>query len=271
MTMQRSNAFRTIEPLEPRTLLSGGSANAAVYPPHANVAGQSMEQWAADWWAKVFETPVHAPARGHAPNLDATARSVAVRRRDVFFLFPPRASTTTNSARTSPCPRQPIFVPVRRWSSAISTSFRRDFPGGTGVECGAREDSASPFAGPLRAPRFVDGRAVRGLTLTRGRAVTYTCPRMTNPSEFRAALSVPSRRRSSTVLPCQRSRRAPPDHVRGTIREPGDAVITSRPRSRTRSRVSQPAPPDARHPPRRIRRPFCDRPVADRVSEMIEL
>ena len=48
-----------IEMLEGWQLLSGGPSP-AVYAPDADVKGQSIARWSADWWSRVFETPVHA-------------------------------------------------------------------------------------------------------------------------------------------------------------------------------------------------------------------
>src|SRR5512145_2285574 len=94
MSDRASKSFQLFEPLEQRRLLSGGGpADAAggppgVYPPHFDVAGQSLQDWAADWWTLVFETPVHTGSQITHPNLDETgANGGQGDVGDVFFLF----------------------------------------------------------------------------------------------------------------------------------------------------------------------------------------
>ena len=52
---QRATAPR-LEPLEERKFFSASPA----YDAHAIVRGESMAQWAAAWWQKVFAIPVYA-------------------------------------------------------------------------------------------------------------------------------------------------------------------------------------------------------------------
>jgi hypothetical protein len=108
----RRAAAPVFEPLEPRTLFSGGAAPEA-YAPDANVAGRSIAQWMANFWTKVFQTRVHA-ADGTTilnPMLSDTAPSSQGNAGSVFYLF--SSFFGGNHTHTATVPSEtPLFVPV---------------------------------------------------------------------------------------------------------------------------------------------------------------
>lgn len=166
------------------------AANSSVYPPHANVAGQTMAEWAADWWAKVFETPVHTDGQVTHPNLDETGANAA--QGDVggaFFLFGSFApGEVVRSDVTVPFGK-PIFVPVlpMEFSNYDTADPDGNYPAQYTADelrgfAGASAQSVLT-GGDLRGS--IDGVPIQGLQAHRERApVTYTLPEQDNLLQF---------------------------------------------------------------------------------------
>jgi hypothetical protein len=196
----------TAEPLERRVLLSSvleapgmldkpgfASLDArppSVYPPHFDVAGKSMQEWAAEWWAKVFETPVHTGGDITHPNLDQTGANAAQGDvGDVFFLFgtfAPGQITRTNV--TIPAGK-PILVPILPMEFS---NYDTPDPGGnlpasySAAELrGFADESAKSVRRRGELNVSVDGAAVRGLNAHKEASpVTYTLPATDNILQF---------------------------------------------------------------------------------------
>jgi hypothetical protein len=110
-----------VEALEQRRLLSASP----VFAPHAKVEGQSLQDWAADWWKKTFSIPVYA-SDGHtiihpqfdgpvlpgdifnAANVDYAQPS---QNGKVTFLFGSFFGGTLDRTVTVPSDK-PIFLPT---------------------------------------------------------------------------------------------------------------------------------------------------------------
>ena len=205
--MSERVAFRrvmTAEPLEGRVLLSGlstpGLAEAGresldarpprVYPPPFNVAGKSMQQWAAEWWTQVFETPVHTGSDVTHPNLDQTGANAAQGDvGDVFFLFgtfAPGEITRTNV--TIPAGK-PILVPVLPMEFS---NYDTPDPGGnlpaaySAAElAGFADASADSVRTRGDVHLSVDGVAVQGAVAHKESSpVSYTLPATDNILQF---------------------------------------------------------------------------------------
>src|SRR5947208_15430896 len=86
MSVDRQNRTPScLEPLERRTHLAG-----QVYPPHATVGGQRMDQWAVELWKNMLETPVHGSdgVSIRNPAFDETGAQAAQGNVDgAFMLF----------------------------------------------------------------------------------------------------------------------------------------------------------------------------------------
>jgi hypothetical protein len=196
----------TAEPLERRVLLASvveatgmlersgldslDARPASVYPPHFNVAGKSMEQWAADWWALVFETPVHTGSDVTHPNLDETGANAAQGDvGDVFFLFQtfsPGQITRTNV--TIPAGK-PILVPIlpMEFSNYDTPDPNFNFPGNYSAAelAGFADASADSVRTRGEIHASVDGAAVQGLAAHKEASpVTYTLPATDNILQF---------------------------------------------------------------------------------------
>ncbi len=119
-----------VETLEGRTLLSGGPSP-AVYAPDANVKGQSIAEWSADWWSRVFETPVHAADGTTVINPVMTeGSSTAFGKADgVFFLYGNLFGGTHTRSATVPS-GTPIFVPILPIEFSNYDTTTGNIPGG---------------------------------------------------------------------------------------------------------------------------------------------
>ena len=196
----------TAEPLERRVLLASvleatgmlersgldslDARPASVYPPHFNVAGKSMEQWAADWWALVFETPVHTGSDVTHPNLDETGANAAQGDvGDVFFLFQtfsPGQITRTNV--TIPAGK-PILVPIlpMEFSNYDTPDPNGNLPADYSAAelAGFADASADSVRTRGEIHASVDGAAVQGLAAHKEASpVTYTLPATDNILQF---------------------------------------------------------------------------------------
>jgi hypothetical protein len=194
------------EPLERRVLLSSvfeapGMLNESglasldarppsVYPPHFNVAGKSMQQWAAEWWTQVFETQVHTGSEVTHPNLDQTGANAAQGDvGDVFFLFgtfAPGQITRTNV--TIPAGK-PILVPIlpMEFSNYDTPDPDFNFPGNYSAAelAGFADGSADSVRRRGDVFLSVDGVSVQGVVAHKESSpVTYTLPAEDNLLQF---------------------------------------------------------------------------------------
>ena len=162
----------------------------SAYPPHFNVAGQSMQQWAADWWTLVFETQVHTGSEITHPNLDETGANAAQGDvGDVFFLFQsfsPGQITRTNV--TIPAGK-PILVPIlpMEFSNYDTPDPNFNFPGNYSAAelAGFADASAESVRTGGEAFLSVDGVAIQGVVAHKESSpVTYTLPATDNLLQF---------------------------------------------------------------------------------------
>ena len=161
-----------------------------VYPPHFDVAGNSMQEWAAEWWKLVFETQVHTGSQITHPNLDETGANAAQGDvGDVFFLFgtfAPGEFTRTNV--TIPAGK-PILVPIlpMEFSNYDTPDPNFNFPGNYSAAELAGFADASADSVRSRGEVFlsVDGVAVQGVVAHKESSpVTYTLPATDNLLQF---------------------------------------------------------------------------------------
>ncbi len=125
-----------METLEGRRLLSASP----VYAPHAKVQGEKLQEWAADWWQKVFSIPIYA-ADGKTiinPQFDTTLGNPgetvkaphALPSDDgrVTFLFGSFFGGPIDRTVTVPS-NKPIFVPIlnTEWSNPDTASKASNF------------------------------------------------------------------------------------------------------------------------------------------------
>lgn len=107
----KGSTFAAIEPLESRTLFSGGPSP-HVYEPDAVVRGHSISQWVANWWTQVWQTPVHGPnGTDLNPMLFDDAPSAQGDAGRVFYLYSTFVGGNHTHAATVPS-GTPLFVPV---------------------------------------------------------------------------------------------------------------------------------------------------------------
>jgi hypothetical protein len=198
------------EPLERRVLLSSvleapgmlshtgaESLNASldtrppsVYPPHFNVAGKSMQQWAAEWWTLVFETPVHTGSDITHPNLDQTGANAAQGDvGDAFFLFQTFAPGQITRTNVTIPAGKPILVPIlpMEFSNYDTPDPNFNFPGDYSAAELAGFADASADSVRTRGEVFlsVDGVAVQGVVAHKESSpVTYTLPATDNLLQF---------------------------------------------------------------------------------------
>lgn len=113
------------EPLEARLFLSAAAAHrpqaavdpgrgaALAYAPHARVRGESVAELSAEWWSRVFETPVHAADGTTVTHpLMTSADTTPFGSFDgVFFLYGSFFGGDVALTATVPT-GTPIFVPV---------------------------------------------------------------------------------------------------------------------------------------------------------------
>ena len=195
MSDRVSGLPHVFESLEHRRLLSGGGTletpggAPGVYPPHFDVAGQSMEQWAADWWTLIFETPVHTGTEVTHPNLDETGEhggqgDVG----DVFFLFQSFAPGEVERTVNVPAGK-PILVPIMpiEFSNYDTPDPNGNFPADYSAE--ELEGFAGATASSIRTRgevfASVDGRRVSGVEAHReATPVSYTLPAEDNLLQF---------------------------------------------------------------------------------------
>jgi len=104
-----------VESLEQRRMLSAGGpgGGAVAYPPHAHVRGESVAELSAEWWSRMFETPVHAADGTTITHpLMTSADTTSVGGLDgVSVLYGSFFGGTVNRTATIPT-GTPIFVPV---------------------------------------------------------------------------------------------------------------------------------------------------------------
>jgi hypothetical protein len=174
-----------IESLESRTLFSGAPH---AYAPDAVVNDQSMPQWAANWWTKVVETPVHNPDGSFQnPVLDPTGAEAALGNAgNVFYLFGNFSGGNTSRTATLPA-GTPIFVPL---VSIEFSNYDTAAPDGTlpGNYTAAQlaemaSQSAAPDAGLHLS---VDGKALPNASAYREVSPTfsYVLPATDNIDQF---------------------------------------------------------------------------------------
>jgi hypothetical protein len=110
----------TMEPIESRTMLSA-SVDSLVYPAHAQVRGETLQQWSADWWKSVLATPVYA-ADGTTivnPQFDeAPVHALPADGHGVYFLYGSLFDGSHQRTATVPA-NTPIFLPLinTEWSN----------------------------------------------------------------------------------------------------------------------------------------------------------
>ena len=188
--MLLSAAFETPGMLDQSGLESPDARRPRVYAPHSTVAGQSMQEWAADWWRLVFETQVHTGSQVTHPNLDQTGANAAQGDvGDAFFLFgtfAPGEITRTNV--TIPA-GTPIFIPIlpMEFSNYDTPDPNFNFPGNYSAAELAGFADASAKSVRRRGDVFlsVDGVEVHGVVAHKEASpVTYTLPATDNILQF---------------------------------------------------------------------------------------
>jgi len=182
----RSNVFAAIEPLEGRRLLSAG-----VYAPHSIVRGETMGQYAADWWTQVLQTPV-VDAKGNIinPNFDPTGALAAQGDVDkAFFLFGSITGGTINRSADVPS-GTPLFVPVlpEEWSNADTPTLQGTLPGNyTAAQLsGLANESVQSVLSAGEVHASIDGQSVPNVAAHREIAPTfsYALPPANNVDQF---------------------------------------------------------------------------------------
>ena len=179
-----------IEPLESRRLMSAGTPH--VYAPDQNVRGESINQYVADWWTKVFQTPVH-DAGGTVTNPmaaggDTTAQGDGGK---VFFLY---GNLLGGAAHTATVPTgTPVFIPVLpiEFSNFDTTTGNTGMTLPGGNTAAQLSDFAAQAATPALTPPgtlhlTVDGQSLPNVAAFREIAPTfsYVLPPTDNLDQF---------------------------------------------------------------------------------------
>jgi hypothetical protein len=167
------------EPLERRTLLAS-----QVYPPHFNVGGRSMEDWAVQQWTTIFETPVHGTdgVSIRNPVFDETGAQAAQGNFDgAFMLFGTITGGNIVRSNVAIPAGKPIFVPIAgiEFSNYDTPNADFSFPGTYSQAQLAQFAQLSALSIPSRGELHVniDGRPVATLASHRETSpIHYTLP-----------------------------------------------------------------------------------------------